>query len=92
MDALLVKDLIQEACIAILKIGAPVLLIGLLVGFVISLIQALTQVQEMTISFVPKLIAILATIVFASSYMSTTLMKFTHKVYNQITVQPYEGQ
>lgn len=86
MDAILVQDLVRESCYAILKIGAPVLLVSLCVGFVISLLQALTQVQEMTISFVPKLIAILMTIILGSSYMSHTLMKFTHKIYDQITV------
>ena len=86
MDALQVQDLIRESFFVILKIGAPILLVSLTVGFVISLLQALTQVQEMTISFVPKLIAILMTIILASSYMADTLNRFTLKLYNKITL------
>jgi flagellar biosynthetic protein FliQ len=91
MDALLVHDLIRETCYTILKIGAPILLVSLSVGFVISLFQALTQVQEATVSFVPKLMAILLTLIFAFPYMSHTLMTFAHRTYDLITVRPFSG-
>lgn len=91
MDALLVQDLIHETCYTILKIGAPILLVSLSIGFLISLLQALTQVQEATVSFVPKLLAILLTLIFAFPYMSHTLMTFAHKSFNLITVRPFGG-
>lgn len=86
MDALIVQDLMKETCLLILKVGAPVLLVSLAVGFVISLLQALTQVQEMTISFVPKLIAILVTLILSASFMGNMLTKFTQKLFDKITV------
>ena len=58
MNAPEALDLAREAIFVALKIGAPIMLIALLVGLVISLFQALTQIQEMTLAFVPKIIVI----------------------------------
>ena len=52
----------RQAIWLALEIGTPIMIIGLLVGFVVALFQALTQIQEMTLAFVPKIIAILAAI------------------------------
>lgn len=57
-----IVDLAREAIMLTLVISTPVMLIGLIVGVVIALIQALTQIQEMTLVFVPKIIAIFAAI------------------------------
>ena len=53
-------EISREAIIVLLKIGVPVMLIALIVGLAVSLLQALTQIQEMTLAFVPKIIVIFA--------------------------------
>ncbi|MBM3617463.1 MAG: flagellar biosynthetic protein FliQ, partial [Alphaproteobacteria bacterium] len=58
MNSMEVIELIQEALILLLKISAPVMLVALVVGLAIALFQALTQIQEMTLTFVPKIICI----------------------------------
>ncbi len=65
----------QEALLISIQIGAPILLIGLFVGVAIALVQALTQVQEITLVFVPKILAIfLALFVFLPSMMNTLVI------------------
>ena len=67
-----------------LLISAPVLLVGLVVGVVISLFQAVTQVQEMTLVFVPKIVACLVTLVAVLPWMINTLVSFTHNLLTNI--------
>ena len=65
MDGQVAIDLAREALSTAMLVGAPVLLVGVVVGLVISLIQALTQIQDQTISFVPKIV----TMVLASLWL-----------------------
>ena len=58
MSAEQVLDVAREAIFVLIKLGAPIMLVALLVGLAIALLQALTQMQEMTLSFVPKILAI----------------------------------
>jgi flagellar biosynthetic protein FliQ len=67
-----------------LMISAPVLLVGLVVGVVISLLQAATQVQEMTLVFVPKIVASLVVLVAALPWMINLLVSFTHHLFTSI--------
>ncbi len=67
-----------------LMISAPVLLVGLVVGVVISLFQAVTQVQEMTLVFVPKIVACLVVLVAALPWMINILVSFTHNLFTNI--------
>ena len=67
-----------------LMISAPVLLVGLVVGVVISLLQAVTQVQEMTLVFVPKIVASLVALVAALPWMINLLVSFTHHLFSNI--------
>ncbi len=67
-----------------LMISAPVLLVGLIVGVVISLLQAVTQVQEMTLVFVPKIVACLVVLVAALPWMINLLVSFTHNLFTNI--------
>ena len=67
-----VLETTQQALLIAIQVGAPVLLIGLVVGVAIALVQALTQIQEITLVFVPKILAIfLAMFVFLPSMMKT---------------------
>jgi flagellar biosynthesis protein FliQ len=84
MDDLQIIDFTREAIMLTIKISAPVMLVGLLVGVAISLIQALTQIQEMTLTFVPKMIAIYATIFLMFPMMISSLIIFTQKIADQI--------
>ena len=71
-------DVGREALLICIKIGAPVLLIGLVVGVSIALVQALTQIQEMTLVFVPKILAIFLAMFFFLPWMMTILTDFMH--------------
>ncbi len=86
MNADDVLDLAQDSILVMIKIGAPVMLVALLVGVAIALIQALTQMQEMTLSFVPKLLAIYATMILALPFMTNTLIDFGEDLFRQIAI------
>lgn len=79
-----VQEVSRQAVWVMLKVGAPVMFVALLVGLVVSLLQALTQVQEMTLTFVPKIIAIFFTLIVATPFMLATLIEFTHDVFARI--------
>lgn len=73
-----------EALYLILLLSLPPLLASLAVGLIISLLQALTQVQEQTLTFVPKIIATILTIMIFATWTLETLMVFTKKVFELI--------
>ncbi|MDX9822463.1 MAG: flagellar biosynthesis protein FliQ [Syntrophales bacterium] len=81
MTADLVVGVMAEAIKVTLLVSAPVLLVGLAVGVVISLFQAVTQVQEMTLVFVPKIVAVLVALVAALPWMLNLLVSFTQNLY-----------
>tara|TARA_A200000159_G_C7212573_1_gene292635 strand:+ start:220 stop:486 length:267 start_codon:yes stop_codon:yes gene_type:complete len=74
----------RQALLITIEISAPTLLIGLVVGVAIALIQALTQVQEITLVFVPKIVAILLALFFFLPAMMKTLVIFTEELANRI--------
>ena len=74
----------RQALLITIEISAPTLLIGLVVGVAIALIQALTQVQEITLVFVPKIVAILLALLFFLPAMMKTLVIFTEELANRI--------
>lgn len=79
-----VTDIAREAVWLMLKIGAPSMLVALVVGAAISVLQALTQIQEATLSFVPKLVAILLTFVLTTPFVLASLREFTHNLLAQV--------
>lgn len=86
MNADHVLDLARESILVMIKIGAPVMIVALLVGVVIALIQALTQMQEMTLSFVPKVLAIFVTVLLSLPFMINTLINFGEDLFRQIAM------
>ncbi len=66
-------DIARDAIFTLIIVSAPVMLVGLVVGLAISLVQALTQIQEMTISFVPKILAIFIALLVALPFMAEKL-------------------
>ena len=79
-----IVGIMAETIKVILLVSAPVLLVGLIVGVLISLFQAVTQVQEMTLVFVPKIVACLITLVAALPWMINLLVSFTHNLFVNI--------
>jgi flagellar biosynthetic protein FliQ len=84
MDQNVVMDIGMEAIKVALILAAPILLLGLLVGLIISIIQATTQIQEPTLSFIPKIVAISLTLMFFGPWMMNVMYSFTIKLFNNI--------
>lgn len=74
----------REAIIVALKLGAPAMLLALAVGLAISFFQALTQIQEMTLTFVPKMVVILLSLLLFLPFMLSTLSSFTESLMGRI--------
>jgi len=68
-----VLDVARDAIWVLIIVAAPMMLVGLVVGVVIALFQALTQIQEMTLVFVPKILAIFVTMLIALPFMGATM-------------------
>jgi len=68
-----VLDVARDAILTLVIVSAPLMLVGLVVGVIISLVQALTQIQEMTLVFVPKILAIFLAMLIALPFMSDAL-------------------
>lgn len=74
-------DLAREALIIAVVIAAPMLIVGMAAGLAIGLIQALTQIQDQTVSFVPKLLAMAAVLVACLPWLMTRMLEFTRRVF-----------
>jgi flagellar biosynthetic protein FliQ len=84
MDVGYVVVIFRTAILQLLLMSAPVLLMGMLVGLIVSIFQATTSIQEQTLTFVPKIAAILLALLFFGPWMITTLRQFTINLFNQI--------
>lgn len=80
----LLNQISRQTFETILLVGAPVLLVSLIVGILISIFQAITQLQEMTMTFVPKIIAIFLTIFVTLPWMVKVLVGFTRSIFENI--------
>ena len=78
------RELFSDTMVVALKLSMPMLVAGLGVGLVISLLQAVTQVQEMTLTFVPKVVAVVIVILVAGPWMLDSLLSFTRDLYDAI--------
>ncbi len=78
------SSLMSDAIILILMLSLPSIALGLLIGFMISLFQALTQIQEQTLTFVPKLIVMMLMIVVTSSWMASQMIAFCERLWSMI--------
>jgi flagellar biosynthetic protein FliQ len=77
-------DLGRDALLTALMIGAPVLLVGILVGLTIGLVQALTQIQDQTIAFVPKIIAMITTVIFCLPWLIERMVEYSEELFINI--------
>ena len=76
--------LFQQSVFTILIVSAPMLGLGLLVGLIVSIFQATTQIQEQTLAFIPKIVAILIAFVVFGPWMLTKLIEFTYTIFSQL--------
>jgi flagellar biosynthetic protein FliQ len=85
MDEVAVLEVGRDALVVILKASGPIMLSGLLIGLLIALFQALTTIQEMTLTFVPKIIVIFIAIVVFLPFMMTTVIEFANSLFDRIS-------
>ncbi len=81
-----VASTLRETMLVILKMGGPVLIAALAVGVVMSLVQAVTQINEATLAFVPKVLAIVATLALTGPFMVSTITDFTQSLIDRMVV------
>jgi len=73
-------DLTRRALLITLQLSLPVLAVGMVVGFLISLLQAVTQIQEQTLSFIPKILAVAATLFLTLPWTLNVLVDYTREI------------
>jgi flagellar biosynthetic protein FliQ len=81
-----VLDIARDGIWVMIIVSAPMMIVGLVVGVVIALFQALTQIQEMTLVFVPKIIAIFVAMLVALPFMGATMAAYMSRVVDLIVV------
>jgi flagellar biosynthetic protein FliQ len=79
-----VITVMQDAITTILTVSGPMLIVAMVVGLVISIFQATTQINEQTLAFVPKIVAILLTLLLTSGFILSTLTDFTERMYSYV--------
>ena len=79
-----VTEIATQTMMVAAKVAAPILLTALLVGFLISLFQAATQIQEPTLSFVPKMIAVAVALLITGNWVLASLVDFTQNLFDQL--------
>ena len=84
MSENLIIGIVQDALMTAVKIVGPILIVSIVVGLIISIFQATTQIQEQSLTFVPKLIAIGITGLLLASFMSRTMVEFTERIFELI--------
>jgi flagellar biosynthetic protein FliQ len=84
MDTTAVLDIGLDALVLAAKLCAPILVTALVVGFAVSLLQSITQVQEVTLSFVPKAVAVGVALLVAGHWMISETVAFTTELYGRI--------
>ena len=84
MNEVEVLDLARDGMMTMLLVAGPMLLVGLVVGLAISIFQTLTHIQEMTLTFVPKIVTVLLVTALTASFMGAQIYTFTEQVYAHI--------
>lgn len=79
-----VLDIGLQGLLVAAKLAAPLLVTALVVGFAISLLQSITQVQEVTLSFVPKIVAVGVALLIAGNWMISEIVQFTETMFDRI--------
>ncbi len=84
MNEAAVLEVGREALFVVLKTAGPIMIAGLIIGLIIALFQALTTIQEMTLTFVPKILIIFLVIIVFLPYMITTVLEFGRELFDRM--------
>ena len=84
MDEMTVLTIGREAIRTALLVGAPILLVGMAVGLIVSLIQVATSIQDVTVTFIPKILAVFLATLFTLHWMMRLMIEFTQRVFAMI--------
>ncbi|WP_461205728.1 flagellar biosynthesis protein FliQ [Clostridium sp. DL1XJH146] len=85
MSETMALDILKDAFFTIAKVAGPILIIALLVGLIISIVQATTQIQEQTLTFVPKILAVFLALIIFGNYMLNTMIGFFTRTMGNIS-------
>lgn len=85
MSQIMLNSIVKDTIVTAMKIGAPILIVVLVLGLFISIIQATTQIQEQTLTFVPKLIATAIVGLLLGNWMLDMLISYTHRIFDIIS-------
>ena len=86
MSEIMIMSIIKKAVFTGMMVSGPILLVSLVIGLIISIFQATTQIQEQTLTFVPKLIAIMLVVIIGGPWMLNKLVILTTELMNMISV------
>ncbi|MDP5273454.1 flagellar biosynthesis protein FliQ [Chengkuizengella axinellae] len=84
MTSNFIIELAAEAVWIVLKVSAPMILLALAVGLIVSILQATTQIQEQTLAFVPKIVAVFIALLIFGEWILTILVDFTSNIFNNL--------
>ena len=84
MNEVEVLDISREAMFTLVKVVTPVLLVALFIGLIVGIFQALTQIQEMTLAFVPKILGVFVTIILLFPFMLNQMQMLTDTLFDKI--------
>jgi len=78
-------SLAQKAIYTLFIVSGPLLIIALVVGLLVSIFQATTQIQEQTLAFIPKIVAVLVALIFFGPWMLTKIVEFTYQIFSNLS-------
>ena len=81
-----VMDIAREALLLILKVSLPVLLVSMVIGLIVSIFQTVTSIQEQTLTFVPKIIAIFLTLILLGNWILTQITEFMNRLWSSFSL------
>lgn len=81
-----VVEMMRSALFLILKVSLPVLLVSMIVGLIVSIFQTVTSIQEQTLTFVPKVIAIFVALMLMGNWMMTSMVEFTVQLWSSFSM------
>ena len=84
MNEVTVLEIARQTFFVILKAGGPIMAAGLVIGLIIAIFQTLTSIQEMTLTFVPKIIVIFAAVIIFMPFMMNVVIEFSHTLFDRI--------
>lgn len=85
MDEMQVIELGQQAMLTILIMSAPMLGFGLIVGLSVSIFQTITSIQEQTLTFVPKIVAVFASVIIFGPWLLSVIINYTNELFNNLS-------